>query len=122
VYWLYTEAGIRDESRFFEAPDTANYRIFGFKIKNVTSPSVPLKITGGYGVDGDSGDPMDIIDTTGGTIFCSPPHVVSYAVGSGVTPADIVAIRDEIKPDLVVVNNNVQKASLFIPASEDLPA
>lgn len=85
TYWLYTEVGIRDEGRFIEAPDTANYLLFDFKIKNVSSPSVPLIITGGYGVDGDTGSPLDIIDTTGGTIYCAPPHVVAYATAGNAT-------------------------------------
>jgi hypothetical protein len=59
----------------------------GYTIKNVTSPSVPLKITGGWITDGDTGDPIDIIDTTGGTIFLAPPHVVAYASG-GSTESD----------------------------------
>ena len=65
------------------AADVANYQIFGFKIKNVTSPAVPLVIVDGYGVDGDTGDPLDILDTTGGTIYCAPPHVVAYSTGGG---------------------------------------
>ena len=90
-YWLTTEIGIRDEGRFIEAVDTANYRFFDFAIKNVTAPSVPLIISGGYGVDGDSGLAADIIDNTGGTIFCTPDHVVAYAAGSGgATAAEIL--------------------------------
>jgi hypothetical protein len=42
TYWLYTLAGIRDEGRIINAPDTANYSFENFKIKNVTSPSVPV--------------------------------------------------------------------------------
>ena len=93
TYWLFTEEGIRDESRFIEAVDPANYRIFDFKIKNVSSPSEPLVITGGYGVDGDTGNAIDIIDTTGGTIFSAPEHVVAYETsgGGGATAADIWA-------------------------------
>jgi hypothetical protein len=83
TYWLSTETGIRDEGRFMIAADVANYQIFGFKIKNVTSPAVPLVIVDGYGVDGDTGDPLDILDTTGGTIYCAPPHVVAYSTGGG---------------------------------------
>ncbi len=88
-YWLTTEIGIRDEGRFIEAVDTANYRFFDFAIKNVTAPSVPLIISGGYGVDGDSGLAADIIDNTGGTIFCTPDHVVAYSSsGSGAVILD----------------------------------
>ncbi len=93
TYWLYTEDGIRDENRFIEAVDPANYKIFDFKIKNVSSPTAPLIITGGYGVDGVTGAALDIIDNTGGTIFCAPEHVVAYATsgggGGGASAADI---------------------------------
>lgn len=92
TYWLFTEEGIRDETRFIEAVDPANYKIFDFAIKNVSSPSAPLIITGGYGVDGVSGAALDIIDTSGGTIFCSPEHVVAYETsggGGGASAADI---------------------------------
>ena len=78
TYWLTTEEGIRDEGRFIEAVDIANYKLFDFKIKNVSVPSLPLIIKGGYGVDGDTGETLPIIDITGGTIYCSPPNVVAY--------------------------------------------
>ena len=89
VYWLSTAAGIVDEGRIVTAPDTANY-IFegGWKIKNISSPSVALTITGGYMVDATTGTAISLIDTTGGTIFLAPDHVVPYATGSGVTPGD----------------------------------
>ena len=89
VYWLSTAAGIVDEGRIVTASDTANY-IFegGWKIKNTSSPSVALTITGGYMVDATTGTAISLIDTTGGTIFLAPDHVVPYATGSGVTPGD----------------------------------
>lgn len=89
TYWLATAAGIIDEGRIINAVDTANY-IFrgGWKIKNASSPSVPLTITGGYMVDAATGTAISLIDTTGGTIFLAPMHVVPYATGSGVTAQD----------------------------------
>lgn len=90
-YWLYDEEGIRDESRFITAVDTANYRFADFKIKNVSSPTSPLVITGGYAVDNTTGDAIDIIDTTGGTIFLTPNHVVPYAAGAEATVAVVQA-------------------------------
>lgn len=96
TYWLYTEAGIRDEGRFILAVDPANYQLFDFKIKNVSSPTAPLVLTGGYVIDGDTGQAIDVIDTTGGTIFLAPEHVVAYAAGSGVTAGDIVSIADAV--------------------------
>jgi hypothetical protein len=83
TYWLYTEEGIRDEGRFIEAIDPANYKVYGFKIKNVTSPSVPLELIGGWAVDSETGKSIDLIDNTGGTLFSAPDHVVSYAVSGG---------------------------------------
>jgi hypothetical protein len=77
-YWLTTEAGIRDEGRFIEAVDPVNYTIYGFKIKNISSPSLPLEITGGYGVDSVTLKSITLIDNTGGTIFNSPDHIVKY--------------------------------------------
>jgi hypothetical protein len=85
--WLYGEEGIRDEGRIIEAVDTANYKLTDFLIKNITDPTEPLVISGGYGVDSVSGETIDIIDTTGGTVFTAPPHVVAYATGSALTAA-----------------------------------
>jgi hypothetical protein len=91
-YWLSTSAGIVDEGKFIVAVDQANYRFTDFKIKNVSSPSVPLVISGGYAVDNTTGLIEDIIDTSGGNIFPVPDHVVAFASGSGVTAGDINAI------------------------------
>jgi len=85
TYWLSTAAGIRDEGRFIEAVDTANYRLFDFQIKNVGAG--PLVVTGGYGVSGDTGLAIDVLDTTGGTIYVAPEHVVAYASGGGGAPS-----------------------------------
>ena len=120
TYWLYTSAGIQDEGRFIVARDTANYIFYDFQIKNVTSPSVPLTITGAWARDSVTGQTETLIDTAGGTIFSNPDLVISYAVGSGVTPADITAIADAVAVDLTIVNENVKKASLLIPATQDL--
>lgn len=88
-YWLTTEAGIRDEGRFIEAVDPVNYTIYGFKIKNISDPSVPLEITGGYGVDSVTGKSITLVDSTGGTIFNSPDHIVKYK--PEITAADVWA-------------------------------
>ena len=48
---------------YIDAPDTANYLLDGMKVKNTSSPSVPLVITGGFGRDATSGLVADIIDT-----------------------------------------------------------
>lgn len=97
TYWLSTSAGILDEGRIITAPDTANY-IFegGWKIKNISSPSSPLTITGGYMVDATTGIAASLIDNTGGTIILAPDHVIPYATGSGVTPQDKIDIADAV--------------------------
>jgi hypothetical protein len=120
TYWLSTEEGIRDEGRFTEAKDTANYSWFGFKIKNISSPSVPLVITGGYGIDGDTGAAIDLVDTTGGTIFCSPDHVVSKIVtvtGGNVITGDIADISIPSAEDNAAA---VVAASLLLPLSSNV--
>lgn len=92
TYWLFTEAGIRDEARFIEAIDTANYVFTDFKVKNVTSgPTVPLVITNGWGRDSVTGETIDIIDTTGGSIFSNPDLVIAYETtgGGGASAADV---------------------------------
>jgi hypothetical protein len=97
--WLFTSAGIIDEGRFTVAKDVANYLWYDFKIKNVTSPTVPLVVSGGYGVDGDTGASIDMIDTTGGTIIFAPDHVVSSVVtvsGGNVITGDISDITPTI--------------------------
>jgi hypothetical protein len=93
VYWLATTAGIVDEGRIIFAPDPANYIFEGpWKVKNVTSPSVPLTITGGYGRSAVDGTTATLIDTTGGTVFAAPDQVIAFASGSGVTAQDRIDI------------------------------
>jgi len=83
TYWLQTEAGIRDEQRFITAVDQANYILEDFKIKNVSDPTAPLIIANGYGRDSVTGEAIDTIDVTGGTIFIAPDHVVPFSTGGG---------------------------------------
>lgn len=85
VYWLSTEDGIRDQDLYIQAIDTANYVFYGgFQIRNTSSPSVPLLITGGNG-EPSSGPATDLLDTTGGTIFVNSAIVVPYSSGAAVT-------------------------------------
>lgn len=91
VYWMFTSAGIADDIAYVTATDTANYRLTSMKIKNTSSPSVPLKITGGYGVDYTTGDSIDLVDTTGGTLFTAPNHVVPFSAGAAATTAIVQA-------------------------------
>lgn len=86
VAWNYSEEGIRDEGVFVEALDQANYLVNGFQIKNVSSPSVPLTLTNGWGRDAVTNTTAAIIDNTGGSIFSNPDLVVPFASGSGLSP------------------------------------
>ena len=90
-YWLFTAAGIQDDGAFISAPDTANYILTGFKIKN-THATVPLIITSGYGVDS-TGSVSALYDTTGTSIFPAPAHVVPFQTsGSYAITGDIATI------------------------------
>lgn len=88
VWWLHTAAGIIDDGAIITAVDTANYRVTGFKIRN--SSTVPLSITGGYGVDTATGSVASLIDQAGstGNIYQTPDVVIAYATGSGLSPAE----------------------------------
>lgn len=96
MWWLSTEDGIRDAGQTITAVDTANYRVSGVKLKNTTAPSEPLSITGGWMVDNATGKMADLLDVTGGSIFNAPDHIVPFATGSGVTPADVANIADAV--------------------------
>lgn len=96
MYWLFTSAGIEDYGQSIEAIDQANYRVSNMVIKNITSPSVPLELTGGWGVDATTGKSIDLMDTTGGAIFNAPDHIVSAVSTTSITPTDLGNIRDAI--------------------------
>lgn len=100
MYWLYTEEGIRDLGQTIEAVDQANYRVTGMSIKNITSPETPLSITGGWLVDSVTGLMATLLDTTGGSIFNAPDHIVPFATGSGVTPGDVTDIASAVNTAL----------------------
>lgn len=83
-FYLFSATGIADIGDFLEGPDTGNLVFHsGMKLKNTTSPSVPLKVSGGWVRAYGSTDPNDVLDTTGGTIFAMPPHVASTVVSVG---------------------------------------
>jgi hypothetical protein len=96
VYWLDTEAGIRDDFVFCDPPDSANLPMQAVQFKNVTSPSETITFVNAYVYDAATGRAADLIDTTGGNICFAPDHVVvttvstSDAVISG-TAAEIIA-------------------------------
>ena len=115
--WLTTEVGIRDEGRFITAIDSANYVLDGFRIKNISSPSLPLVITGGWGRDSVTGQTVTLIDTTGGTIFSNPDLVVAFATGSGLSPA-----QDATLSKLDTLTENVSGLRFTTKALEQAPA
>lgn len=88
VYYAFTETGIATDIDYIDGIDTANYILSNMQIKNTSSPTAPLVVSGGYGRDATTGASVDLVDTTGGTLIFAPDHVVSYAVGSGVTSQD----------------------------------
>lgn len=129
--WLFTEEGIRDEGRFTKATDVANYTWYGFKIKNTSSPSTPLVISGGYGVDSETGQAIDLLDTTGGSVFLAPDHVVAKVVSVGgvnVITGDIAdvptaaevatATRTELTAELEQISNVLATKTDVIVASQ----
>lgn len=115
-YWLFDVVGITDDGAFISAPDTANYILTGFKIKN-THASVPLSISGGYGVDS-TGSVSVLYDTTGTSIFPSPAHVVPYSSGSGAVTAqnitDIAAAVAATTPAAVWLESKALTISKFL--------
>ena len=100
VYRLYTEEGIRGLGQTTDAIDQANYRVTGLTIKNITSPEVPLTITGGWLVDSSTGLAVTLLDMSGGSVFNAPDHIVPFATGSGVTPSDVTDIANAVQTEL----------------------
>ena len=85
VYWLATATGIADEAAFIEAPDTANYILTNFDIKNTNAN--PLTITGGWGRDSVTLTVAGCMDVAGstGNMYAQPDHIVAFATGSALT-------------------------------------
>lgn len=113
-YWLFDATGIQDDGAFISAPDTANYTLTGFKIKN-THASVPLVITDGYGVDS-TGSVTVLYDTTGTSIFPAPEHVVAKVVsvgGANIITGDIADIPAAVLAAAVAapIHSNIMKVN-----------
>lgn len=85
VWYAFGATGIASDIDYIDAVDEANYILSNMLVKNTSSPTAPLEITGGYGRDATTLAAIDLVDTTGGTIVMAPDHVVSYATGSGLT-------------------------------------
>jgi hypothetical protein len=90
TYWLGTEEGIRDEARFINATDPANYGFVSFKLRNDTA--YPVGIVGGYVKDVATDSCFSLPDYSGGPINFLPDHVVNNIVtitGGNVITGDI---------------------------------
>lgn len=115
VYWLATSVGIADQAAFIAAPDTANYLLTGFDVRNTSA--TPLTITGGYGRDSTTGLVKDCIDVAGsiGNIYPMPDHAIPYSSGSGLTAgqdANLAAVASgvaSITGGSAVVSADVKK-------------
>lgn len=87
TYWLSTAVGIADQFLEMTATDQTHY-VFAtahgaFKIKNVTTgPTVPLLVTGGNAVPDNGSAATNLLDTTGGSIFCIEGQVVPFTTSS----------------------------------------
>ena len=117
--WLFTSDWIIDEGRYTVAKDIANYAWYNFKIKNTTSPTIPLVVTGWYWVDWDTGQSVDMIDDTGWTIIFAPDHVVPKIITVAWASVITWDVSDILTP-LWVINTWVQNASVGVPHEENI--
>ena len=94
VYWLSTSTGIADQTTEVTASSPTNFTFNNsFTIKNTSSPSVPLLVTGGNATNV-AGTPITILNTSGGTIFINSAIVVPFSTGSGLTPTEQTQLQD----------------------------
>ena len=95
VFWLFGAVGIADQAAFITAPDTANYILAGFDIRN--DSTVALTLTGGWGRDSVTNTIDGVIDEAGsvGNIYAEPDHIVPYNAGtsSALTLAQFIALK-----------------------------
>lgn len=100
MYWLNTSTGIAGDGQIITAVDTANYfvddSVAPNLIENIYTNGV--KASGGWGRLIGTDDP-GVFLTSGYSVFPQVPHVVAYAVGSGVTPTDISNIISGVWSD-----------------------
>jgi hypothetical protein len=115
LYWLTTETGIQEEGQLITAVDVVNYLFDDLVVTNVTSPEVPLIMSGGYARNKTTGLTIDVFDTSGGRIFNAPDHVVGYASGSGVTSQDKVDIANNVWTQSI----NGKQAQARLQGAED---
>lgn len=95
----------------------------GWKIKP-REANHTLSVVNGILLTSDSSDPF--INTTGSYVvrinYQQPVQAISFSTsgGTGISEQDKQDIADLIAEDLLVINNNVKKASLLIPATENI--
>lgn len=114
VYWLATAAGIVDEGRIINALDSANYVFEGaWKIKNVSTPVVPLVITGGWGRSASDNTTQSLIDTTGGPIFAAPDqvYVTTITTSAGVVTGDISEVQGLVQAGMTAQGYTTARAA-----------
>lgn len=118
AYWLFGATGVANDIAMIDAPDPANYRFSAMKVKNTSSgPVVPLKITGGYGYDATTGSIADVIDTSAGSIFPMPDHVVSSVIT--VSGGDV--ITGDISTVLAAIPSASTNAAAVLTAAQSAP-
>lgn len=117
VAWNYSQIGIQDEGVFMEALDQANYLVNSFQIKNVSSLSVPLTLTNGWGRDAITNTTAAIIDNSGGSIFSNPDLVIPFSSGSGLSPT-----QDATLSKLDTLTENVGGLRYTTKALEQAPS
>lgn len=79
--YLFTSVGIAGLGQAVTATDRANYQAHGRQIKNTTGNAVSL--TGGWIVDAVTGLAETLFDTSGGSLFNAPDHIVPFAYNAG---------------------------------------
>lgn len=121
---LTTASGIANWVGAVTAIDTGNIRIndgvADLLFDNLTTTNVRQTDTGRiFRSDGDY-PALSATAGGGGVQLNWAVPVATIAIGSGVLPSDVIAIRNAVRTDLTVVNDNVKKASLLIPATTDI--
>ena len=126
AWWAYnleSEDGIRDFVGGITAIDAGNFRIndsiVNLYLDNTTATNLRqldnrriFRADGAYPVKSSGSGGIDVVWKN---------TVLIAITGSGVTLTDKTDIAALVAVDLKVVNDNVKLASLFVPATADLP-
>lgn len=101
VYWLDTEAGIRDDFVFCSPLDPVNLPMQGVLFENVTSPQEIITFINAYVYDSTTGRAKDLI--VGDGINFAPDHVVQVIASVGgvnIITGDIADVAAEVQAGL----------------------